>query len=159
MFGMGPGYAHLLRPDDALREERMKKKKRSEVEEVPLDTPSGSYSNNNNKDSIMYAGKTFEGQNTVVVIPCSPVDDEESQQQQLSGVQKEWKKVFQKLDIADGTSDGKIDRKALVKWVSALDLQKTIEFETNLNITPWYVSYTISNRTDQTSKIVKQVQD
>lgn len=50
--------------------------------------------------------------------------------------EREWGPVFKRLDQADGVADGRIDRRALVKWVSALDLQKTIEFEANLNITP-----------------------
>ncbi len=71
-------------------------------------------------------------------------EDKESQEDErhrlscddLCGVRNEWLLVFDRLDQADGLTDGRIDRRALVKWVSALDLQKTIEFEANLNITP-----------------------
>ena len=45
-------------------------------------------------------------------------------------------RVFERLDQADGNADGLIDRKAFLKWLHALDLQKTIEFEANLGITP-----------------------
>ena len=56
--------------------------------------------------------------------------------EELERIHDEWDRVFERLDEADGQADGRIDRKALVKWVSALDLQKTIDFEANLNITP-----------------------
>ena len=45
-----------------------------------------------------------------------------------------WNEVFDKLAKADGTDDGQIDRKALVKWVSAMDLEKRIEFEASLKL-------------------------
>ncbi len=51
-------------------------------------------------------------------------------------LESEWERVFSKLDKADGRSDGRVDRRAIVKWVSAMDLQKRIEFESNLEITP-----------------------
>ena len=124
MFGMGPKYADLLRPEDALRKDIYEREKR--IEEYELNDLQG----NNNSDlssgkkcSVKYIMKNF-----------SAAEDEESQN--LTDVQKEWKKIFHRLDKSDGTSDGKIDRKALIKWVSALDLQKTIELEADLNISP-----------------------
>ncbi len=44
--------------------------------------------------------------------------------------------MFARLDEADGRPDGRIDRRALVKWVSALDLQKRIELESHLEFSP-----------------------
>jgi hypothetical protein len=38
------------------------------------------------------------------------------------------------LDQADGIHDGRIDRRALVKWVSALDMRQAVDFEATLNI-------------------------
>ena len=125
MFGMGSGYADLLRPEDALRQDREK------MEQIELSESNAT--NNNNSEKVCrvktFLRKSFHGG-----------DEIESQEESnnLTDIRKEWKEVFQKLDNADGTSDGRIDRKALVKWVSALNLKKTIEFEANLNISPRY---------------------
>ena len=48
----------------------------------------------------------------------------------------DWDQVFDGLDRADGVRDGQINRKALVKWMSAIDLQKRIDLEKNLDISP-----------------------
>ena len=57
-----------------------------------------------------------------------------------------WEDVFDKLAKSDGEDDGKIDRKALVKWLSAMDLQHRIDLEKNLDVSP-----------NQIERIVKQV--
>ncbi|TRY70827.1 hypothetical protein TCAL_04481 [Tigriopus californicus] len=44
--------------------------------------------------------------------------------------------IFDLLDRADGTRDGRIDTRSLLKWVTAMDLKKAIDMEANLNITP-----------------------
>jgi hypothetical protein len=51
-------------------------------------------------------------------------------------IQEEWLVIFDNLDKADGIKDGNIERKAMIKWVAALDLQKKIEFEAHLNVSP-----------------------
>jgi Ca2+-binding EF-hand superfamily protein len=62
----------------------------------------------------------------------------------LTPLQADWLKVFERLDQADGTTDGLIERAALLKWVSALDMQKTIEFEASLNISPYDLQRLVS---------------
>ncbi len=60
-------------------------------------------------------------------------DDEDEDEKQIRG---KWLDIFDNLDKADGKPDGFIERKALVKWVSAMDLQSRIDFEAHLNISP-----------------------
>ena len=47
-----------------------------------------------------------------------------------------WKDVFDLLAHNDGIDDGKIDRKALIKWISAMDMEKRLHFEKHLNLSP-----------------------
>ena len=115
MFGFGPAYAQIIRPKSGYK-----------------------------------LSRTESAKKEVIETECPDVG-------MMDEVEKEWTRVFQRLDKVrarevkifsfscvywifssevDGNSDGRIDRKAFVKWVSALDLQKTIEFEANLNITP-----------------------
>ena len=47
-----------------------------------------------------------------------------------------WKDVFDHLAHNDGIDDGKIDREALIKWISAMDMEKRLHFEKHLNLSP-----------------------
>ena len=99
MFGMGPAYAHLIRPEKHLLE----------------------------MESSEEIRRASAAQQRLARLQEECGTD-------LDQVQEAWIDVFQRLDDADGSSDGRIDRRALVKWVSALDLQQTIEMEASLNI-------------------------
>ena len=47
-----------------------------------------------------------------------------------------WDDVFENLARNDGIDDGKINRTALVKWISAMDLNKRLDFEAHLGVSP-----------------------
>lgn len=40
-----------------------------------------------------------------------------------------WGVIFDKLAIKDGTDDGQIEGNALIKWLSAMNLEDRMEFE------------------------------
>ena len=52
-----------------------------------------------------------------------------------------WDDVFENLAKNDGIDDGKINRNALVKWISAMDLNKRIDFEAHLNVSPKQIEH------------------
>ena len=110
MFGFGPAFAGLIRSDT------------SETYQI---------SNREVEKAQFLARKRQDELDEIRV-----ENDEDQLRETLHRYNSEWSGVFHRLDQADGQVDGKIDRKALVKWVSALDLQKTIDFEANLNISP-----------------------
>ena len=80
---------------------------------------------------------SMEPSTEVEEIDLDAIEERHLQQETLND-------MFDHLDKADGTSDGKIERKALVKWVSAMDLQKRIDFEANLNISPQKIDRILS---------------
>ena len=47
-----------------------------------------------------------------------------------------WDDVFQHLAHNDGIDDGKIDQKALTKWISDMDMEKRMHFKKHLNLSP-----------------------
>ena len=112
MFGFGPAFAKLIRPQEDgyyFTESQVKMAIEKDLRQADKEERKSLRSNEENPDGESNGN---------------------------SEIQSEWLKVFDRLDEADGKSDGLIDRKSLVKWVSALDLQHTIEFEANLNINP-----------------------
>ena len=47
-----------------------------------------------------------------------------------------WDDVFQHLAHNDGIDDGKIDQKALTKWISDMDMEQRMHFQKHLNLSP-----------------------